>query len=105
MFTHRMDGCTFAAGSPTANGDVLVGHFNRQFNGRTHEGIMRAYAKETLGNDVKLLGKSQYLDPNNNVSVFTTSFGFKENNKWKFYYQRYQDNMGSYQLLGVTRLR
>jgi len=101
MLTHRMDGCTFGVGSPTATGDVLVGHFNIQtVSGRADVGAMRDTAKIMLGNNARLLEKTKYMRGNN--QIITTTFGAKNNqNRWKFYHQRYLPDGTSYKLVDV----
>lgn len=102
FFTHRMDGCTFGVGSSTPTGDILVGHFNIQLNGRTDEKIMRESAKIMLGKHCTLLEKSRYLKGNN--MALTTTFGFRKNNRWRFYHQRYISKGFGYELLDVRSI-
>jgi len=101
MLTHRMDGCTFGVGSPTATGDVLVGHFNIQtVSGQADVGAMRDTAKVMLGDNAKLLEKTKYMKGNN--QNITTTFGVRNNNnRWKFYHQRYRPDGLSYKLVDV----
>ena len=101
MLTHRMDGCTFGVGSATATGHVLVGHFNIQtVSGRADVGAMRDSAKIMLGDNARLLEKTRYMKGNN--QNITTTFGVRNNNnRWKFYHQRYRPDGLSYKLVDV----
>ena len=100
MLTHRMDGCTFGVGSATPTGHVLVGHFNIQtVSGRADVQSMRESAKIMLGDNARLLEKTNYMKGNN--SNITTTFGVRTNTRWKFYHQRYRPDGLSYKLVDV----
>lgn len=124
LFTPRMDGCTFAASDIQEQKTGFIGLFSKkqhfmtvshlnmqQQNGEVDQHLMDFMVRRLHGNArTKVLKRSNYLDPvmtqqdQRDTTYKTTTFGVRKSGKWKFYFQCYRDNMGSYTLAGLGQL-
>jgi hypothetical protein len=82
IFTATMEGNSFAFGSPTGSGEVLVGH-------------TKATGIDDDESTMKIFGPNDYqgntyvgVDENKIKTKGATVFGVRENNAWTFYAQR-----------------
>ncbi|MDF1505171.1 hypothetical protein [Roseisolibacter sp. H3M3-2] len=107
-FTFAMDGCTFAVGTPTPNGEVIVSHGNAK--GNTEGAGDQASRQQDFATDFHRQGVAGVLDPStyrlSNKHISTT-FGVREGGRWAFHslrYKRVKDTYPfAYEHLGVTK--
>jgi hypothetical protein len=121
MFTATMDGCSFGIGHAGPDGSVVVGHVNStRLQAPTGDTtVMERDQRKQL----KLLGtrgrfgwnKPTIFEPKDYRyrhgvrEVSASTFGVRENGKWRFYAHRwvkgYQGFQVVYQYLGLKRIR
>lgn len=104
-FTITMNGCTFGIGAPTVDGSVLVTHGN--MGGQAAPQLEMGQFMHTGGVNTTFVQPGDYLkyDGGNSGRANITTFGLRDGNKWKFYYQRYA-TLGNQRMrhLGVTEV-
>lgn len=104
MFTDAMDGCTFGAGSVTADGMCLAVHANAANAGKVGPGKQSEEQDEQISKSFSKLGSSQTISvaPSGYMSdsgggraptkISATTFGKRSGNKWEFFLLRYSSN-------------
>lgn len=102
MLTPAMDGCSFGF-SDHGGGIFSASHGNLQNKaGRIDEAALR----QGMRLHKTTLHKSDYMNvPGGSDDVKLTMVGVRNGKKWRFFYQRYLDQMGSFYLLNVTELK
>lgn len=106
MFTATMDGCSFGIGSATKDGTRLVGHANSANldTPDSHAPMIsdqRQRLKGMLGKKSKVFEPKHYRK-NHGMS---TTFGLKDSkHKWRFYTQRYIQDMDVIRFIEVKKI-
>ncbi|MCG5243423.1 hypothetical protein [Azospirillum doebereinerae] len=102
MFTPAMDGCSFGF-SDHGGGTFSASHGNLQTaDGRIDEAGLR----QGMRMHATTLHKSQYMTaPGATDNIKVTLVGVRNGKKWRFFYQQYLDNMGSFYLLNVSEVK
>ncbi|WP_133300366.1 hypothetical protein [Paraburkholderia lacunae] len=101
MFTAAMDGCTFGAGSVTADGVCLAVHANAASAGQGGRDEQRRQQDEQIATTFSTLGSSKTMSiaPSNYMSdggggsapakISATTFGKRSGDKWEFFVLRF----------------
>lgn len=97
-FTITMNGCTFGIGMPNSSGDVIVSHSNRASDPNQAETQRDITLGGHRNGQVTMLEPSMYRPV---AKMTCTTFGLRIGGRWKFYFQSYRPNGGSFEYFGA----
>lgn len=97
-FTITMNGCTFGIGTPNSYGDVIVSHSNRASDSNQSETQRDITLGGHRNQQVTMLEPSLYRPA---PKMTCTTFGIRTDRGWKFYFQSYRPNGGTFDYFGA----